>query len=111
MSFKILFGERIRFLRKQRGMTQEVFAELLGVDRNSLGRMERGVTFPEVSTFEKIHEVLSLPYYEIFNLESHVSQGKYGEDLSLLIASLSEQEASYFLSCVKAFLKLKNQGK
>lgn len=37
-----LFGERLRELRNERGLTQEQLAELAGVDRNYIGQIERG---------------------------------------------------------------------
>ena len=37
-----LFGERLRELRTERGLTQEQLAELAGVDRNYIGQIERG---------------------------------------------------------------------
>lgn len=36
------FGDRIRTLRKQRGLSQEAFADLCGLDRTYVGGVERG---------------------------------------------------------------------
>ena len=36
-------GERIQQLRKQKGMTQEEFAEKLNISTSTLGRIERGL--------------------------------------------------------------------
>lgn len=35
-------GERIRKLRNQRGWSQEEFADICGVNRSYMGRIERG---------------------------------------------------------------------
>ena len=37
-----LFGERVRQLRKQRGLSQEDFASVSGIDRSYMGHIERG---------------------------------------------------------------------
>ena len=37
-----LFGERLREIRTERGLTQEQLAEAAGVDRNYIGQIERG---------------------------------------------------------------------
>ena len=39
---KILFGKRIRELRKSRGWSQEEFALHVGLDRSYVGGVERG---------------------------------------------------------------------
>jgi len=36
------FGERLRTLRKKRGLSQEAFASLCGLDRTYVGGIERG---------------------------------------------------------------------
>ena len=36
------FGQRVRELRKERGYSQEQFADLAGLDRSYMGHIERG---------------------------------------------------------------------
>lgn len=37
-----MFGEAVRDLRKMQGLSQEAFADLIGVDRSYMGGIERG---------------------------------------------------------------------
>lgn len=37
-----MFGAAVRDLRKQQGLSQEPFADLVGVDRSYMGGIERG---------------------------------------------------------------------
>lgn len=39
---KVLFGRRVRELRKSRGWSQEAFALHVGLDRSYIGGVERG---------------------------------------------------------------------
>ena len=39
---KVLFGRRVRQLRKARGVSQEAFAHQIGIDRSYFGSIERG---------------------------------------------------------------------
>lgn len=39
---KILFGNRVRELRRQRGWSQEYFAQVINLDRSYMGGVERG---------------------------------------------------------------------
>ena len=42
------FGERIKALRKERGMTQEELAERLSVTRQTVSKWEQGTTQPDL---------------------------------------------------------------
>ena len=42
VAVKVLFGERVRHLRKKRGWSQEAFAHAAGLDRSYMGSIERG---------------------------------------------------------------------
>jgi transcriptional regulator with XRE-family HTH domain len=39
---RVLFGERLRRLRKQRGWSQAVMADILGLDRSYIAEIETG---------------------------------------------------------------------
>lgn len=39
---KVLFGRRVRQLRKERGVSQEAFAHQIHIDRSYYGSIERG---------------------------------------------------------------------
>ena len=42
------FAERIRALRRERGMTQEALGKIIGVKRDSISVYEAGRHYPEV---------------------------------------------------------------
>lgn len=50
-------GERLSSLRRERGYTQEQFAELMGVSRQAVSKWESGVAFPETEKLIKISEL------------------------------------------------------
>lgn len=72
MSLKILFGKKLKYLREQRGLTQQELADLLGMQLNSIGQIEIGYRAVSFSTIEKIREVLDIPYCQLFDLEENV---------------------------------------
>ena len=52
---KISFlGENIQTIRKHRGMKQQELADKIGINMQSLSKIERGVNFPTFDTLEKI---------------------------------------------------------
>jgi transcriptional regulator with XRE-family HTH domain len=50
----VFVGERIRLLRRHRGLTQEALAERIGVTSESVSNIERAVHPPSLETLERI---------------------------------------------------------
>ncbi len=63
---KIKLGQRIKRLRKERGYTQEVFAEKLDIATSSLGYLETGRYYPAPENAEKIAEALGVEIHDLF---------------------------------------------
>ena len=62
----IQIGKRIQFLRKQKGFSQEKFAEAINIATTSLSYIETGRGFMTLQTLQKISETLKVEPYEIF---------------------------------------------
>ncbi len=69
MGIKNLLGKRIAEIRKSLNLSQENFAEKIGISRNSLSLIERGINFPAGSSIDKIHKNFNIPYSELFNFD------------------------------------------
>ena len=50
----IVFGKRLKTLRKDRKMTQEELADKLGLHNSYIGLLERGERIPSLLTLDKI---------------------------------------------------------
>ena len=75
-SIKNLFGKRIKELRKERSLTQEKLAELIGIDTRNLIKIENGQTFPRVNTLDKLIEVFDITPDEILKTD-HLKNTEY----------------------------------
>ena len=62
--------QRIQYLRKQKGFSQEKFAEAIGIATTSLSYIETGRGFMTLATLEKMCNVLSVEPSDIFQLVS-----------------------------------------
>nr|MBQ6242666.1 helix-turn-helix transcriptional regulator [Lachnospiraceae bacterium] len=62
-------GAFIREIRKEKGLTQEQFAEKLGVSQRSVSRWETGKTMPDYSLLPGICEVLEINVAELLGAE------------------------------------------
>lgn len=68
------FGEKIRELRKERGITVYEMATRLGVSRNTLTNWERGEKEPHaIAMLEEIAKILKVSLREIFTDETKTS--------------------------------------
>ncbi len=59
-------GNRIQKLRKETGLTQEEFAEKLGISRTHMGHIEQGRKTPSIKLMERIAKALHLKVKDIF---------------------------------------------
>lgn len=50
----VAFGQRVREVRKTKGISQEKLAELAGIDRSYMGNIERG---EKNVTLKKVYEI------------------------------------------------------
>ncbi|MGO1043230.1 helix-turn-helix domain-containing protein [Clostridioides difficile] len=73
-----LLGENIQKIRKFRSMNQQELADAIGINMQSLSKIERGVNFPTFDTLEKITSVLGVTPNELLSGEwkntSHMEQ-------------------------------------
>jgi transcriptional regulator with XRE-family HTH domain len=67
VTLRVLFGRRLRQLRRQKDLTQEQLAEAVGVSVEFISNMERGVNAPSFETLEKLAEALGVPVEELFS--------------------------------------------
>lgn len=64
-----LLGKRIRALRKQQNISQAQLAFEAGVPRVQIGRIERGVFNPTISSINAIANALEVGVKELFDFE------------------------------------------
>ena len=70
-------GQRIREIRKKRGMTQAELAEKAGISVNFVGTAERGIHSPSISTLERIAKALHVNISQLFDFTEELPEKKY----------------------------------
>lgn len=63
------FGEKVKQIREERGMTQQSLAEKLYVTRQAVSRWECGARYPDLLTAKKISAILEVPLDELLSGE------------------------------------------
>jgi transcriptional regulator with XRE-family HTH domain len=60
----------MRAIRKRHNMTQERFAELLGISVDFLSLLERGLNAPSFESIESFSIILGIPVRDFFDFTS-----------------------------------------
>ena len=61
------FGKRLRGIRQERQLTQEEFAEIVGISVDFLSLIEWGINAPSFEVLEKMAAGLELPVRDLFD--------------------------------------------
>jgi transcriptional regulator with XRE-family HTH domain len=61
------FGNRLKAIRLDRELTQEQFAELVGISVDFLSLIERGINAPSFEVLERMADRLDLRVRELFD--------------------------------------------
>lgn len=65
------FGEKLTFLRKQRGMTQMELAEKLDISRQAVSKWERGTAEPSIENLIGIGKLFDVSVDDLVNDNPH----------------------------------------
>jgi putative transcriptional regulator len=65
---------RVKELRKQKGLTQEELAEIIGVSRQTINAIEKEKFDPSLPTAFKMSQLFELPIEAFFLFEGHAEK-------------------------------------
>ena len=82
-------GEKIASARKEKGMTQEMLAEQLGVPRQAVARWETGLSVPDAGMLVRIAGALDTTVNDLLGEE----EPEQGRDLAAELEALNRQLA------------------
>lgn len=86
-TIKKLLGQRIKAIRKSKGITQEQLAESVGIGTANISYIETGRFAPSIENFEKIAEALSVEPHELYNFGTLKSSADMKKELFSILES------------------------
>ena len=109
MDVKKQFSQRLKLLRKAKGLSQDELALAIGRTKETVSHLERGLSFPNAETFDRLCKELSFPAREFFavTIEEGLKQQKVDE----ITIELSELDVSLLEICldqIRALTKNRN---
>jgi transcriptional regulator with XRE-family HTH domain len=66
MDIKKKFGEKVKFLRKEKNLSQEELAHLATIDRTYISDIEKGERNVSLIILEKLSNALEMEIFELF---------------------------------------------
>ena len=101
MNTKELLVLRVNEFRKQKKLTQEKLAEIIGVDNGYISKLEVGQNFPSITTLEKIADVLDVELYELFRYTNYKSKN-FKEEINMIYDKLNKDKQFTLYQVAKA---------
>ena len=98
MTSKQDLGQRIQKLRKDKKITQEQLAEMVGIDPKNISRIEKGNNYPTAENLTSIAKALHVDIYELFVFNSIPLEQMKEEIINSLS---SEKNILHLYQCLK----------
>jgi transcriptional regulator with XRE-family HTH domain len=114
-------GERIKKAREARGLKQKNLAEILGMNRSNISRMESGNVMPKIKTLLKIKDTLHISIDWLLTgqgvMESLGTFGEYNEDIREMLENMQKHRRvkhavlEFYLTYMAKNIRSKNKVK
>lgn len=106
-SLAVIFGRRVKDLRKAKGMTQEELGRAAKMDYKHIGAIERGIKTSSFSAIEKLADALDVDYYQLFLPSDRVAAAAEKEVAALVRdpGRIDAKNVQEFLRAMRSALK------
>lgn len=91
--FKKLIGERVRFYRKQKGLTQEQLAEFIDFNTKSVSLLENGHNYIALNKLPKLCSILDISPCQLFIFDKRGADSQnVSEDIIELLQIMDDKK-------------------
>lgn len=98
-------GMAIAVRRKAKGLTQAQVAEIMGVEKETISRMENGVISPTLPRLQQIAEILECSPSDLFRT-GPVKAADHAQSIGEMIQDLPQNERMLVVSFVSEVVKV-----
>ena len=103
-NIKVLFGKKIKELRKKKAFTQAQLAELVNVDDKHISCIEGGKNFPSPDLLERLACSLNVSVKELFEFEYLKEPENLKNEISSILDKLTVEQLQLTYKYIKTFL-------
>lgn len=104
MDHKKLLGQRIKYFRKTKKLTQEQLAELVGMEPNSISIIESGRNFPTLNSLEKIANALDIELNILFRYRQIKDNSQIIDKINHELTKLNDEKLEKILLFIEDFI-------
>ena len=98
------FGNRIRYIRKQKKLTQEILSEIADIDPQHYCKIENGTHFPSPKNIINIAEALQVNIQDLFLFNNN---NELLDKILISMRKLTNQELAFIYATINELLKLR----
>ena len=108
-AFLKTLGKRIAILRKQKGVSQERFAEISGKMINTISNIERGLSDPKITTLLSFSNALNVPIQDLLTdiSSQNTPHSELLKTIIRLLEGQNERTQKTALKQIEALLEIK----
>lgn len=92
MDIRKIIGNNVLNARKIRNLSQEQFAEMIGIEPSALSKIENGKSYPSQQTLENIICALKIKPDELFKTEEKIDIEKAYKELLVQLEQIKQNE-------------------
>lgn len=102
---KKLFGQKLKYVREQKGYTQEKFAEKIDISSRALSSIECGKNFVSSDTLQKICVALQINPKVLFDFDFPYMAAEDMKKELLTIIDKNEEHLAVIYKIIKSYLQ------
>lgn len=102
-----LFGQRIRELRDEHNLTQENLAEMIGVEYQTINRIENGVYFTNYNNLEKMAKIFNVSVKELFNYPHIKQKSELIVEINEFLVNSDQKDVEFMYKIARALAQHK----
>lgn len=92
MDIRKIIGNNVLNARKIRNLSQEQFAEMIGIEPSALSKIENGKSYPSQQTLENIICALKIKQDVLFKTEEKIDIEKAYKELLVQLEQIKQNE-------------------
>lgn len=105
MDVKELIGNRIKELRKKKGLSQEQLSEKAEITPNYLSRVERGTENPTLNMLIRLANALEVEMWEMFDFGHRGSRRDLKSILNKVAGEANEEQLRLMVKVLRAIAR------